>query len=193
MGSGASSEFRDLYIVPERVVAQTEDIVVTEIRMVTRDPATGRERRQGTVCEINHVRDGRIVSSRSYYMAEPEDDEEALSVPDRREATRIAEEQAALRRVATLVAEDVPAGTLFAAVAAEVGQLLGVRDARMVRYESDDTATIVASWGKLATALPVGTRVPLEGENAAALGSAKRSRRSDRRPHERHGGVRGPR
>jgi ketosteroid isomerase-like protein len=118
-GLGSVSEFRDLYIVPERVVAQTEDIVVTEIRMVTRDPATGRERRQGTVCEINHVRDGRIVSSRSYYMAEPEDDEEALSVPDRREATRIAEEQAALRRVATLVAEDVPAGTLFAAVAAE--------------------------------------------------------------------------
>ena len=39
----------------------------------------------------------------------------------------------------------------------------------MVRYESDDTATIVASWGELATALPVGTRVPLEGENAPGL------------------------
>ena len=41
------------------------------------------------------------------------------------EFRRIADEQAALRRVATLVARGVPAGCVFAAVAEEVGGLLG--------------------------------------------------------------------
>ena len=143
--------------------------MVTEIQMVNHDPAVGVERRQGTVCELNHFRDGRIVASRSYYMAEPEGAEDTLHVPDRREATRIAEEQAALRRVATLVAEAAPASALFAAVAAEVGHLLAVEDARMIRYEGDGSATVVASWGELADALPAGTRVALEGDHAGGL------------------------
>jgi putative hemolysin len=75
--------------------------VVAEIDMVHGDPAGGVSRRQGTVCEICRVRDGRIASVRSYYMAEPADVEEAVRVPARSEATLLAEEQAALRRVAT--------------------------------------------------------------------------------------------
>jgi GAF domain-containing protein len=43
----------------------------------------------------------------------------------RRQVQRLAEEQAALRRVATLVAQDVPSSELFGAVACEVGVLLG--------------------------------------------------------------------
>jgi GAF domain-containing protein len=53
----------------------------------------------------------------------------------RDEAGRLAAEQAALRRVATLVAEDVPPSELFSAVAREVGTLLGADFARMVRFE----------------------------------------------------------
>ena len=47
--------------------------------------------------------------------------------------------------MATLVARESPRRRCFAAVAEEVGRLLGVEDARMVRYEADETATVVAS------------------------------------------------
>jgi PAS domain S-box-containing protein len=87
----------------------------------------------------------------------------------RAEVRRLAEEQAALRRVATLVAEERPSSEVFAAVAEEVGGGLHLEDTRIVRYEADGSATIVASWGQLATALPVGTRVSLEGVTATAL------------------------
>jgi PAS domain S-box-containing protein len=87
----------------------------------------------------------------------------------RAEVARLAEEQAALRRVATLVAEERPSSDVFAAVAEEVCRVLDLEDARIVRYEADGTATVVASWGQLATALPVGTQVSLDGKSAVAL------------------------
>jgi PAS domain S-box-containing protein len=85
----------------------------------------------------------------------------------RAEVGRLAEEQAALRRVATLVAEERPPPDLFAAVAKEVGRVLRLEDTRIVRYEADGTATVIASWGQLAAALPVGTRVSPEGLTAS--------------------------
>jgi signal transduction histidine kinase len=59
---------------------------------------------------------------------------------------RLAEEQAALRRIATLVAGGIPPEELFAVVTEEVGQLLGTHFAGMARYESDDTVTVLATW-----------------------------------------------
>jgi signal transduction histidine kinase len=59
---------------------------------------------------------------------------------------RLVDEQAALRRVATLVARGVPAETIFAAVAEEVGRLLATSLSGMARYENDDTLTVVATW-----------------------------------------------
>jgi K+-sensing histidine kinase KdpD len=53
--------------------------------------------------------------------------------------TRLANEQAALRRVATLVARAADPDALFAAVTEEVGKQLPVDFARMARYESADT------------------------------------------------------
>jgi GAF domain-containing protein len=58
----------------------------------------------------------------------------------------LAEEQAALRRVATLVARGVPSEELFAAVTAEFGRLLGVHLAGLARYDSADALTILATW-----------------------------------------------
>ncbi|MET0512075.1 MAG: hypothetical protein ABW135_10400, partial [Thermoleophilaceae bacterium] len=60
----------------------------------------------------------------------PQDDEHNIPAV-------LAEEQAALRRVATLVARDVPPDELFAAVAREAGGLLGADLAGMIRYELD--------------------------------------------------------
>jgi len=74
-------------------------------------------------------------------------------------------EQAALRRVATLVARAAPPEKVFAAITAEAGQLLGARQATMSRYVPDGTI-VVAAWGKAGTAFPVGSRWRLGGRNA---------------------------
>jgi signal transduction histidine kinase len=80
---------------------------------------------------------------------------------------RLAEEQAALRRVATLVARGTRPEEVFAAVANEVGRLLSVDLANMCRYESDGTLTFVASAGEHP---PVGSRWALGGQkNLATL------------------------
>jgi signal transduction histidine kinase len=81
----------------------------------------------------------------------------------------LAEEQAALRRVATLVAQGVPPEEVFAAVTEEVGRLLAVDLATMCRYEPDRTVTMLASWGRAAELFPVGSRWPLGGQNLGTL------------------------
>jgi signal transduction histidine kinase len=64
----------------------------------------------------------------------------------REEIDRLADEQAALRRVATLVARRASPDELFAAVAEEVGRVLHVEVADFWRYEDDGTITFLASW-----------------------------------------------
>src|SRR5207302_11105302 len=91
----------------------------------------------------------------------------------------LADEQAALRRVATLVAGGVAPEEVFAAVTGELGRLLPVDVAIMGRYETDGKITCVAAWGAPAARLPVGTRSPLEGKNlmTIVLESARAARR----------------
>jgi signal transduction histidine kinase len=85
------------------------------------------------------------------------------------ELRRLATEQAALRRVATLVARESPPAEVFAAVAEEVGRLLGVEVTTMHRYDAGDTATILASWGEGGGVLRVGERIPVDGRNVTAI------------------------
>jgi PAS domain S-box-containing protein len=85
----------------------------------------------------------------------------------REEVARLADEQAALRRVATLVAGNAPSGEVLAAVAEEVGRLLRVDTTATCRYEADRTATVVAVWGD--SALPLGTRTTLDDEDVGGL------------------------
>ena len=80
----------------------------------------------------------------------------------------LAEEQAALRRVATLVAREPSPEDVFAAVAEEVGRLLRVENTLEYRFEADGAATVVAIWGAQDVGVPIGTRVTLEGESVAA-------------------------
>jgi signal transduction histidine kinase len=82
---------------------------------------------------------------------------------------RLAEQQAALRRVATLVARGVSPEELFAAVVEEVGQLLPVDLANMCRYEPDRTQTFVATWGRPGKRFPLGSRWPLGGKNLGTI------------------------
>jgi signal transduction histidine kinase len=81
----------------------------------------------------------------------------------------LADEQAALRRVAMLVARGVPPDDVFTAVAEEVGRLVSIDSTAMLRYEADGTAAMIAGWTDAAVDLPVGARFPAEGENVTAL------------------------
>ena len=74
----------------------------------------------------------------------------------------LANEQAALRRVATLVAEGHDPAALFEAVAVEVGQLLDADATRLLRYEHDGTAAVVAGYGPSDPALDVGARTTVD-------------------------------
>jgi len=88
------------------------------------------------------------------------------------EHRRIADEQAALRRVATLVARGAPPGQVFAAVAEEVGRLVTATFAVLIRYEQQDLE-VVGQWTTTSTGGPaptsVGTWLPLGGRNVSTL------------------------
>jgi signal transduction histidine kinase len=102
----------------------------------------------------------------------------------RAELARMADREAALRRVAILVARGVPPAEVFAAVAREVGLLLRVDATDLARYDLDGTATGVATWSSAGEDLPVGLRVPLEGDSIAGIVSRTgRPARKDSSPH----------
>ena len=83
--------------------------------------------------------------------------------------SRLAEEQAVLKRVAILVARGTPSEQVFAAVIEEVGRMLSADMTNMCRYEPDNTMTFVATWAKGDEGFRVGSRWPLGGQNLATL------------------------
>ena len=84
---------------------------------------------------------------------------------------RIAAEQAALRRVATLVAGGAPPATVFAAVAEEIGRVVGAQFTGMSRYDPDGMATAVGLWTSTDTPWPmaIGDQLELGGQNVTTL------------------------
>ncbi|HEY0695471.1 MAG TPA: GAF domain-containing protein, partial [Kribbella sp.] len=80
-----------------------------------------------------------------------------------------AEEQAALRRVATLVAQAAPSEEVFAAVTEDAGRLLHAQHATMSRYEPDGAIRVVAAWSSTGAAFPVHTQWSLGGRNLHTL------------------------
>jgi signal transduction histidine kinase len=82
---------------------------------------------------------------------------------------QLAEEQAALRRVATLVAEGAAPTAVFDAVAAEMEGLLDADGVTLSRYEPGGEVTVVAHRGSGASRVPPGTRVRHEGENVTTM------------------------
>jgi signal transduction histidine kinase len=80
----------------------------------------------------------------------------------RDELARLLAEQAALRRVATLVARGIDPTEVFSAVAEEIRRLFDADTAGIVRFQPDGTAVVIRSAGDedLLT-WPVGTRLEL--------------------------------
>jgi signal transduction histidine kinase len=86
----------------------------------------------------------------------------AIANAESREAlTQLADEQAALRRVATLVARGASPAEVFQAVSAEVGRLVPADVAALARYETGGTVNTVGSWSRSKGSVPVRTRRPL--------------------------------
>jgi signal transduction histidine kinase len=78
---------------------------------------------------------------------------------------QIADEQAALRRVATLVARGALPAEVLTAVTLEAVRLLQADCATMNRYGPNGTVAVVAAWSDTGVAVPVGARQKLGGPN----------------------------
>ncbi len=94
-------------------------------------------------------------------------------------ANRLAEEQAALRRVATLVATSPLPEQVFQAVAEEAGRLLGVRSAATVRFDQE-TGVIVGRWNDgEGGGFEVGTLIPYSDPEGPTARLAREGGRID--------------
>jgi signal transduction histidine kinase len=86
------------------------------------------------------------------------------------ERERTANQQVALRRLATLVAQEAPPERIFGSVAREIGQVLEIPQVAVMRYEPGGTACNVGVWNASSTAtLPLGAKYPLERGSVAEL------------------------
>jgi PAS domain S-box-containing protein len=127
-------------------LASGEDVIGVEFRLVCADRSVRRfEWNTRTMPDLGVVYGiGRDVTDR----------------------TALAEEHAALHRVATLVAREPSPEVVFAAVAEEVARLFSVDSATVCHYEPDDTITFAASPGKR---FPVGSRWPVRDSTLPTL------------------------
>ena len=92
------------------------------------------------------------------------------------EYRRIAEDQAALRRVAVLAARAVASGELFATVAEEVGTVLGADFTLLSRYGTDRDVECMGAWSAAGPAPFVGRRMSL-GATTSARSCSNAARR----------------
>ncbi len=82
----------------------------------------------------------------------------------------LTDEQAALRRVATLVAGEASPSRVFEQVTEEVGRLLGLPGASVFQYDGEaHTATVVGAWSEHGPPrFPVGVKLELDGDTVIA-------------------------
>jgi signal transduction histidine kinase len=94
-------------------------------------------------------------------------------------ARELAHEQAALRRVATLVAQGASPDAVFTAVAEEVAGIINTPIVAVFRYESDGTCTTLGVAGE--SSFVVGSRWPVEEEGISGmiLASGRPARKDD--------------
>jgi PAS domain S-box-containing protein len=145
-------------------------------------PAAQRDGRRGTLA-FPIVSDGNVllilqISSDDPTAPDPGTLEvlestfqNVLQFAERREAEaaerRLAAEQAALRRVATLIAEGAEPERVFQSVTSEVGKLFGAQTTNMVQYRPEGTsATLLGGWTAGVATIAPGTVLELDGEAA---------------------------
>jgi signal transduction histidine kinase len=163
--SGRSARIEDYEGASGEVAAMTQAL---DVRSSVGAPIVVDGRLWGVVVASSDRPEPLPVETESRLMEFTELVATAISNTEARaEVHRLADEQAALRRVATLVARGAPAADVFTAVAEEVGQLLHIADTALLRYEPDGGAVVMVNRVEGAIRTPVGTRVALEGGNVA--------------------------
>ena len=170
--------FPGIETVP-RLVGATEECAVCELTIRNRAAGEGGQANRwnlsGATCDIMEVRDGRIQLIRNFYQEHAADRTPVAPMPSHGERYKVADEQAALRRVATLVAQRASETELFEAVNEEIARIVGADSSALFRFEPDDTLTMLAAWSEAARELPIGQRQPLNED--------MRQMRATGRPH----------
>ena len=150
-------------------LAEGHDLVAFEARVICADGSvrwlewnTRSMPERGVVYSV-----GRDTTERRRVEAELREAQRLLAA-SHDELRVLADEQAALRRVATLVARDAPREEVFTEIAEAIGHLFGLEETRMVRYVDDRTGVVVASSGPGEDFFPVGSRVSVDADTAAS-------------------------
>jgi PAS domain S-box-containing protein len=153
----------------ELVDGDRNDVIGVEYRVICRDGSVRwLQWNSRTIPERGVIFAlGRDVTDRRRDDAELREAHRMVEA-SRDELARLAEEQTALRRVATLVAHGTSPEELFTAVVLEVGRVFPAEHATLCRYEPGATMTIVAI-SKGLDGFPVGSRWPLGGKNVSTV------------------------
>jgi signal transduction histidine kinase len=102
------------------------------------------------------------------------------SAESRLALSRLADAQASLRRVATLVAREPPPSEVFAAVAEEARVLTGSEVTAVLQLQPEGMATLIAGAGAPYSDLPTGSPVPTGHAVSALVAESGRPARLDR-------------
>jgi signal transduction histidine kinase len=165
----------------ERVLAESGDMIVTRTRSEDSSPATaqhaawGAPLRATTRCAVHRLARGRIVQWVDYVDVEPMDEAPVGGVAARVGINQLIGEQAALRRVATLVARGVDQSEVFDAIVSEAGDLFG-EEAWLVRYATDGTAAIIAHRAASDELGLAGRAIPMDGSVSLVRRSGRPAR-----------------
>jgi signal transduction histidine kinase/PAS domain-containing protein len=166
---------------PSGLLRPPEELVGSNVRDVLPPAAAG-----AVLACVERALDGNTMSSVEYELTidgvprcfesrmVPSGDGEVVTIvrdfTEKRRADvelrRLVEEQAALRRVATLVAGEAAPEQVFQTVTGEACELLGLRSALLLRFDGPETATVVGKFGEPSGAFTLGSLLPLE-EGAA--------------------------
>jgi signal transduction histidine kinase len=123
--------------------------------------------RCGRIDAVFHVHIAADAGAQVLGVAQPR---EPLVAVGRDPLSMLAEQQASLRRVATLVARGVDASDVFAVVADELARCLNVAHATLVRRDSDGTAVLLAGHHEPESMkMQVGERFSVDSETVAAM------------------------
>jgi PAS domain S-box-containing protein len=88
---------------------------------------------------------------------------------EREDLGRLAAEQAALRRAATLVAQGAEPRVVFDSVCAQTGRLFDATTVNLAHFTDDGCNETIAGWSLRDVHAPPGTVLPLEGDTINAL------------------------
>ncbi len=182
--SGIAQAYPGVTVANRRVVAESPNAVVSEFQLLNPtaelvpDPSRPDRpgvpwRLDGVTCEVLRLRGGLISSLHSYYSPAPTDRTPVAEVPSRAEAARIAHRQAALGRVATQVAVGGSEQDLVAVINQVIAEFAGVDVSLMMRFETADTAEVVAVSDLIDDPAAIGQRLLLHDDIRAVRDSGR--------------------